>query len=132
MARRSDGLRKKLPPIHRDRDSDGDGRPNYTTICGADKSTFKGQAQATAQTNFGNFEWHRCRHELARDFCGSDDAPSTREVEAAARSMGQQIRVLNVSTDTEIETAFATLTESRANALAVVGNPLVLAPHRVA
>ena len=58
-------------------------------------------------------ERHRCRHELARDFCGSNDAPSTREVEAAARSMGQQIRVLNVSTDTEIETAFATLTESR-------------------
>jgi putative ABC transport system substrate-binding protein len=48
-----------------------------------------------------------------------------REVEAAARSMGQQIRVLNVSTDTEIETAFATLTESRANALAVVGNPFL-------
>ena len=72
------------------------------------------------------------RHELARDFCGSNDAPSTREVEAAARSMGQQIRVSNVSTDTEIETAFATLIESRANALAVVGNPLVLAPHRVA
>ena len=39
--------------------------------------------------------------------------------------MGQQIRVLNVSTDTEIETAFATLTESRANALAVVGNPFL-------
>ena len=77
-------------------------------------------------------ERHRCRHELARDFCGSNDAPSTREVEAAARSMGQQIRVLNVSTDTEIETAFATLTESRANALAVVGNLLVPAPHRVA
>jgi hypothetical protein len=43
------------------------------------------------------------RRELARDFCGSNDAPSTREVEAAARSMGHQIRILNVSTDTEIE-----------------------------
>jgi putative ABC transport system substrate-binding protein len=39
--------------------------------------------------------------------------------------MGQQIRVLNVSTDSEIETAFATIIEARANALAVLGNPFL-------
>ncbi|MFL6821037.1 MAG: ABC transporter substrate-binding protein [Xanthobacteraceae bacterium] len=47
------------------------------------------------------------------------------EVEAAARAIGQQIRILNVSTDSEIETAFASVTEMRANALAVVGNPFL-------
>jgi putative ABC transport system substrate-binding protein len=56
-------------------------------------------------------------------FAGAD--VQLREVEAAARRMGQQIRVLNVSTDTEIETAFATIVEARANALAVVGNPFL-------
>jgi putative ABC transport system substrate-binding protein len=48
-----------------------------------------------------------------------------REVEAAARAIGQQIRILNVSTDSEIETAFASVIEARANALAVVGNPFL-------
>jgi putative ABC transport system substrate-binding protein len=47
------------------------------------------------------------------------------EVKAAARAIGQQIRILNVSTDSEIETAFASVTEMRANALAVVGNPFL-------
>jgi putative ABC transport system substrate-binding protein len=47
------------------------------------------------------------------------------EVEAAARAIGQQIRILNVSTDSEMETAFASVTEMRANALAVVGNPFL-------
>jgi hypothetical protein len=68
-------------------------------------------------------ERHRCKARIGPRFLRIQDAPSTPEVEAAARNMGHQIRVLNVSTDTEIETAFATLTESRANALAVVGNP---------
>jgi putative tryptophan/tyrosine transport system substrate-binding protein len=48
-----------------------------------------------------------------------------REVEAAARAVGQQIRILNVNTNEEIETAFASLIEARANALAVVGNPFL-------
>jgi putative ABC transport system substrate-binding protein len=60
---------------------------------------------------------------LDPSFAGADI--QLREVEAAARALGQQIRVLNVSTDTEIETAFATITEARANALAVVGNPFL-------
>jgi putative tryptophan/tyrosine transport system substrate-binding protein len=47
------------------------------------------------------------------------------EVEAAARAIGQQIRILMVSTDSEIETAFSSVTEMRANALAVVGNPFL-------
>jgi putative ABC transport system substrate-binding protein len=49
-----------------------------------------------------------------------------REVVEAARRMGQQIRILNVSTDTEIETGFARIIEARADALAVVGNPFLL------
>ena len=60
---------------------------------------------------------------LDPSFAGADI--QLREVEVAARALGQQIRVLNVSTDTEIETAFATITEARANALAVVGNPFL-------
>jgi putative ABC transport system substrate-binding protein len=56
-------------------------------------------------------------------FAGSDI--QLREVEAAARALGQQIRVLNVSTDAEIETAFATVIAAQANALAVVGNPFL-------
>jgi putative ABC transport system substrate-binding protein len=47
------------------------------------------------------------------------------EVEAAARHLGQPIRVLNVGTDSDIEAAFATLIEVRAGALAVVGNPFL-------
>jgi putative tryptophan/tyrosine transport system substrate-binding protein len=56
-------------------------------------------------------------------FAGAD--VQLREVEAAARALGQQIRILNVSTDAEIETAFASVVEARTNALAVVGNPFL-------
>ena len=42
-----------------------------------------------------------------------------RDVEAAARAMGLQIRVLNANTTREIETAFATLASERTDALFV-------------
>jgi putative ABC transport system substrate-binding protein len=56
-------------------------------------------------------------------FAGADI--QLREVEAAARAIGQQIRILNISTDTEIEIGFAAVIEARANALAVVGTPFL-------
>jgi putative tryptophan/tyrosine transport system substrate-binding protein len=55
----------------------------------------------------------------------SDADIQLREVEAAARTIGQQILIVNVSTDTEIEKGFATIVGARANALAVVGNPFL-------
>ncbi len=42
---------------------------------------------------------------------------TVREVEAAARAMGLQIRVLNANTSREIDTAFATLASERPDAL---------------
>ena len=56
-------------------------------------------------------------------FAGADI--QLREVEAAARAIGQQIRILNISTDTEIETGIAAVIQARANALAVVGSPFL-------
>jgi putative tryptophan/tyrosine transport system substrate-binding protein len=48
------------------------------------------------------------------------------EVRAAASALGQQIEVLHVSSDREIETAFATLVQRRADALLPGGGGLVL------
>jgi putative tryptophan/tyrosine transport system substrate-binding protein len=45
------------------------------------------------------------------------------EVQAAAQKLGLRIHVLNVSSDADIGTAFATLIEERADALAVTGSP---------
>jgi putative ABC transport system substrate-binding protein len=45
-----------------------------------------------------------------------------RDVQAAARSVGQQIVVLNASTANEIDTAFATLARQRAGGLLMVGD----------
>jgi len=42
-----------------------------------------------------------------------------RDVEAAARTIGIQVRVLNVSTSGEINTAFTTLVRERPDALFV-------------
>jgi putative ABC transport system substrate-binding protein len=47
-----------------------------------------------------------------------------RDAQEAARAKGVQLHVLKASTDREIETAFATLNQLRANALVVVGSPL--------
>src|SRR5215831_7152963 len=46
-------------------------------------------------------------------------ARTVRDVEAAARAMGLQIRVLNANTSREIDTAFATLASERPDALFV-------------
>jgi len=47
-----------------------------------------------------------------------------RDVEAAARTMGLQIRVINVSTSREIDAAFATFERERPDALFVGSGPL--------
>jgi putative tryptophan/tyrosine transport system substrate-binding protein len=48
-----------------------------------------------------------------------------RDVQAAARAVGQQVLILNVSTDADIETAFATLIAERADAIAIAGGPFL-------
>jgi putative ABC transport system substrate-binding protein len=45
------------------------------------------------------------------------------EVQTAARSVGQQIEILKASTIRDIDTAFATLAQMRADALLVAGDP---------
>jgi putative ABC transport system substrate-binding protein len=45
-------------------------------------------------------------------------------VQAAARSLGQQILVLNADGDREIDTAFATIAQQRVAALLVASDPL--------
>ena len=45
-------------------------------------------------------------------------------VQAAARSLGQQILVLNADSDREIDTAFATIAQQRVAALLVASDPL--------
>jgi putative ABC transport system substrate-binding protein len=57
-----------------------------------------------------------------------DDTPSElREVQTAAREAGQEIIVLNASTPSEIDAAFATLVQSAAGALIVAGDPMLAA-----
>jgi putative ABC transport system substrate-binding protein len=46
----------------------------------------------------------------------------SREVSTAARAIGVQLQVLRVSTESELDTAFATLVRERAGALAVGGD----------
>src|SRR5262249_53382020 len=53
-----------------------------------------------------------------------------RDVELAARAMGLQIQVVNVSTPREIDTAFATLASERPDAL-FVGNDAFFTSRRV-
>src|SRR5262245_30713454 len=55
---------------------------------------------------------------------------TVRDVEAAARAMGLQIRVLNANTTREIETAFATLASERPDAL-FVGSSSFFSARRV-
>ena len=45
------------------------------------------------------------------------------DIQTAARSVGQQITVLNASTIRDIEAAFATLAQMRADALLVATDP---------
>jgi putative ABC transport system substrate-binding protein len=53
-------------------------------------------------------------------------AAEVRDVQAAARTLGLQINVLNASTGGEIDTAFATLERERPDALIVGGDPTLL------
>src|SRR5215472_12058647 len=55
---------------------------------------------------------------------------TVRDVEAAARAMGLQIRVLNANTSREIDTAFATLASERSDAL-FVGSSSFFSARRV-
>jgi putative tryptophan/tyrosine transport system substrate-binding protein len=45
------------------------------------------------------------------------------DVQAAARSIGGQLHIVNASTEKEIDSAFAALVQQRTNALIVAGNP---------
>ena len=46
-----------------------------------------------------------------------------RDVQAAARSIGQQIVILNASSEREIETAFATVVQQRVGAVLIGSDP---------
>ncbi len=48
------------------------------------------------------------------------------EVRAAARKLGQEIRIVQASTESELDAAFATLVEMRVSALLVTGGPFFL------
>jgi len=56
-------------------------------------------------------------------FSGADFQLS--EVQKAARTTGHQLRVLNVSTEADIDEAFSTLVQIRARGLVVSGNPFL-------
>jgi putative ABC transport system substrate-binding protein len=47
----------------------------------------------------------------------------TRETQAAARALGRNLIILNASTESEIDAAFATLVQQQAGALVVTGDP---------
>jgi putative ABC transport system substrate-binding protein len=55
----------------------------------------------------------------------STAASTLRDVEPAARTMGQQMQVLNASTSREIDAAFATIVSARLDALFVGGDPFL-------
>ena len=48
----------------------------------------------------------------------------TRETQAAARAVGRNLIILNASTESEIDAAFATLVQQRVGALVITGDPL--------
>jgi len=47
----------------------------------------------------------------------------TRNLREAARAIGRRLQILNASTDTDLESAFATLLQQRAEALWIAGDP---------
>ena len=49
--------------------------------------------------------------------------PETKDVQAAARVLGREVRVFNASTERDIDAAFATLVQQRAAAVLVSGDP---------
>jgi putative ABC transport system substrate-binding protein len=56
-----------------------------------------------------------------------DAVPEIREVQAAAQVNGLQLRMLNASTPSDIEAAFASLAKQRPDALLVGGDPFYMA-----
>jgi putative tryptophan/tyrosine transport system substrate-binding protein len=56
-----------------------------------------------------------------------DSEDQMRDVQEAARKLGLQVRVLNASTDDDIDMRFATLAEQRADALMVAADPFFTA-----
>jgi ABC-type uncharacterized transport system substrate-binding protein len=55
----------------------------------------------------------------------SDYANQVTDLQAAARAMGQQMMVLNASSEPDLEIAFATLAQQRATALLVASDPFL-------
>ena len=53
-----------------------------------------------------------------------ESEPQTRDIERVARSVGQQIRILNASNDRDIDAVFATLVEARDAGLLVTNDAL--------
>ena len=49
--------------------------------------------------------------------------PETKDVQAAARALGREVRVFNARAERDIDTAFATLVQQRATAVLVSGDP---------
>ena len=54
--------------------------------------------------------------------CGRPAKCTTKDMQAAGRALGQQIRILNASTADEIDAAFATLAQQRAGELLIGGD----------
>jgi putative ABC transport system substrate-binding protein len=50
----------------------------------------------------------------------------TRDILAAAKSLGQKLRIVEAQTDSELDASFATLVQQRAGALVVGGDPFFL------
>jgi putative ABC transport system substrate-binding protein len=59
-----------------------------------------------------------------------DAADQMRDVQGAARTLGLRIRVLNASTESEIDMAFVTLAQQRADALVLAADPFFTARRR--
>jgi ABC-type uncharacterized transport system substrate-binding protein len=55
--------------------------------------------------------------------------PETREVDRAARALGLQVLVVNASSERDIDTAFATLVQRRADAIVIGSDPAVTSRH---
>src|SRR5262249_26252686 len=62
---------------------------------------------------------------LVNPASGANTETTLGDVQAAARAMGIQIRLLNASTSGEIHAAFATFVRERPDALFVLGDPLL-------